>query len=259
MLSSNFARTLIGPSVLKGSCSQCMRYKLPVFSSQSPDFTVPRQHYADRKGKDENFIKTSSDKFKVFKDDDSMVILDIEEERALHEAEADSIDFTELDEFAGLNTSRGICGVFEVEDLVAVLEKDNALDIFVVAVPANIRYVDYIVIASGKSPKHLMAIAEFVLKLYKKKRSQTDTVPRIINKKPTDWIALDIGNIALHLLTAERRKDFDLETFWSVGEKFDKLLNEPEDSLVTLLNENSFSLEGLEPQTNEPEKLSKLL
>lgn len=55
------------------------------------------------------------------------------------------------------------------------------------------------------------------------------------------------GNIALHLLTKDTRKNFDLETIWSVGEKFDSHLNRPVDSLVTLLNENSFSLDNLEP------------
>lgn len=55
------------------------------------------------------------------------------------------------------------------------------------------------------------------------------------------------GNIALHLLTKESRENFDLETIWSVGEKFDSHLNLPADSLVTLLNDHSFSLQNLEP------------
>jgi len=56
-----------------------------------------------------------------------------------------------------------------------------------------------------------------------------------------------LGNIALHLLTKETRKNFDLETIWSVGEKYDSHLNRPSDSLVTLLNEHSFSLDNFEP------------
>lgn len=87
----------------------------------------------------------------------------------------------------------GVSGVYEVEHLVEVLQKNNVSDIFVVAVPANIRYVDYIVIASGKSQKHLMSVVEFVHKLYKKKKRPADSVPKIVNKKPVDWIALDLG------------------------------------------------------------------
>lgn len=87
----------------------------------------------------------------------------------------------------------GVSGVYEIEDLVEVLHKNNASNIFVALVPANIRYVDYIVVASGKSQKHLMATAEFIHKLFKKKRKSSDSIPKIINKKPTDWIALDMG------------------------------------------------------------------
>lgn len=89
----------------------------------------------------------------------------------------------------------GVSGVFEIEDLVQVLEKNNASNIFVVSIPTNIRYVDYIVIASGRSQKHLMSIAEFVHKLFKVKCNRTDSIPRILNKKPLDWIALDIGEL----------------------------------------------------------------
>lgn len=60
-------------------------------------------------------------------------------------------------------------------------------------------------------------------------------------------MSLYLGNIALHLITKDTRKNFDLETMWSVGEKFDSHLNKPADALVTLLNENSFSLDNLEP------------
>lgn len=84
-------------------------------------------------------------------------------------------------------------GVYEIEHLVEMLQKNHASDIFVVTIPANVRYVDYIVIASGKSRKHLMSIAELTIKLYKKKRNPTDQIPKLINKKPTEWVALDLG------------------------------------------------------------------
>lgn len=56
-----------------------------------------------------------------------------------------------------------------------------------------------------------------------------------------------LGNIALHLLTNKTRNNFDLETIWSVGEKYDSHLNRPTDSLVALLDEHSFSLDNLVP------------
>ena len=36
-----------------------------------------------------------------------------------------------------------------------------------------------------------------------------------------DWVAMDLGNIALHLFTEETREKYDLESLWSVGSEFD--------------------------------------
>jgi len=84
--------------------------------------TVIRRSYGDHsstvgggrdggKGNDDEndrFIKPRN--YKVFKDDDSSVILDVEEERALLDSQlsADDIrsDFDEIDQFAGFNLSR---------------------------------------------------------------------------------------------------------------------------------------------------------
>lgn len=90
--------------------------------------------------------------------------------------------------------------MYEAEQLVEVLRKNNASDIFVVTVPVNVRYVDYIVIASGKSQKHLMSVIEFVHKLFKKKKRPTDRVPRIVNNKPVDWLALDLGKCSTNMI-----------------------------------------------------------
>lgn len=68
--------------------------------------TLARRHYSDD-GKDDEFV--NFDKYKVFKDDESSVILDVEEERALLESRLNngSLDSDEdHDQFSGLNTSR---------------------------------------------------------------------------------------------------------------------------------------------------------
>lgn len=89
--------------------------------------------------------------------------------------------------------SGGISGVFDIEDLVGVLKRENAVNIFVAKVPPKIKYVDYMCIASGKSQKHMQAIVQFVRRVYKHKRSNIDIVPRIEGEKSKDWIALDLG------------------------------------------------------------------
>ena len=85
-------------------------------------------------------------------------------------------------------------GVFEIEDLVDILRKDNAKQIFVATVPPELTYVDYIVIVSCKSPRHIHALASFVRKIYKLKKLKNETIPKIEGETSKDWMALDLGN-----------------------------------------------------------------
>ncbi len=56
----------------------------------------------------------------------------------------------------------GVTGVFDLSDLVKLLEHENARDICAISVPPQFRYVDHMVIVSGRSTKHLKAIAAAV-------------------------------------------------------------------------------------------------
>lgn len=88
----------------------------------------------------------------------------------------------------------GKTGVFEIVDLVELLQRENSKDIFVVSVPENIRYVDYICIVTARSKRHILALSEFVRKVYKMKCNKTDLIPRIEGKDCDEWMALDLGN-----------------------------------------------------------------
>lgn len=189
-------------------------------------------------------IKTLG-KYQVFRDIDAPVILDVDEERWSAQSKA-NIE-PEVDEFEGINLERGVHGVYDLEDLVELLRRDNANDIFVVAIPPEMKYVDYIVIVTGKSRRHMRGMAEFVRMVYKRKSFETDVIPHIEGAESADWMALDLGNIALHIFSRGMRPAYDLETLWSVGSKYDSQLNAPEDPLVSLLKKHAFSLDDFEP------------
>ncbi|XP_065202075.1 uncharacterized protein 312 [Planococcus citri] len=195
-----------------------------------------------------NKLQSGIGKYKVFADYDSPVILDIDEERQLRLEKPELFEQEEVreDEFAGLNLERGINGVFDIEELVDILRKEKAKNICVVSVPPEYQYVDHMVIASGKSLKHLTAMAEFIRKLYKRKKAESDYFPIIEGKKSDDWMAIDLGNIALHFQTKECRKKFDIEMLWSLGPEFDDKINQKEDEYITLLKQHS-ALQDLEP------------
>lgn len=87
----------------------------------------------------------------------------------------------------------GTTGVYDIEELVTLLERDKAKNIFVASVPKEYAYVDYIVVVTGKSQKHMSALATFVRKVYKLKRYPTDLIPKIEGENSKDWLALDLG------------------------------------------------------------------
>lgn len=139
----------------------------------------------------------------------------------------------------------GLTGVYDIEDLVAVLKRDNAIDIFVCTVPKHLKYVDYMVVITARSYRHMKAMAEFVKKMYKVKMNQkTDLVPKIEGKNSDEWMAMDLGNIALHIFSAKSRKQYDLEMLWSVGADYDTESNKPHDPIYDLFDQHSRPLSG---------------
>ncbi len=55
--------------------------------------------------------------------------------------------------------------MFDVGDVVKLLKEDNAVDVCVIQVPKELKYVDYMVIATGKSTRQLKAMAEYIKKI----------------------------------------------------------------------------------------------
>ncbi|XP_014282081.1 ribosomal silencing factor RsfS isoform X2 [Halyomorpha halys] len=132
-------------------------------------------------------------KFKVFKDEDSPVILDVEEELAELDKKSKTKIIPRENKVDEEVLTRGFTGVFDIEELVHYLKEDNAKDIFVVKVPTELKYVDYFVVVSGKSRRHILGLAEYIRGLFKRKRHSSDVIPAIEGKDSSDWIAMDLG------------------------------------------------------------------
>lgn len=75
-----------------------------------------------------------------------------------------------------------------------ILRNDKAQNIFVASVPNELSYVDYIVVVTGKTQRHMTALATFIRKVYKLKKYPEETIPKIEGAQSRDWMALDLGN-----------------------------------------------------------------
>ncbi|XP_063700342.1 uncharacterized protein LOC134830713 [Culicoides brevitarsis] len=190
-------------------------------------------------------------KFQVFQDAEQ-VILDVEEERQLREQQKPSeveerkAPFIDMD----ITLERGLTGVFEIEDLVKLLRKENGLDIVVCKVPPEAKYVDYICIVTGRSQRHMRGMAEYIRKVFKLKRHPGEVIPKIEGADGRDWMAMDLGNIAVHIFSHAARYNYDLESLWALGSEYDENCKKKEDDKLTHLDKYSIYLEDLKPKTD---------
>lgn len=89
-----------------------------------------------------------------------------------------------------------------------------------------------------RGPRHLLAVATYVRKRFKMKDlKKSDILPTIVSRTGVQgWIALDLGNIVLHLFLQQQRDYYDLEMLWTVGRIFDDLCNTQDPEIIQLLN-----------------------
>ncbi|KAM6453392.1 mitochondrial assembly of ribosomal large subunit protein 1 isoform 2-T2 [Liasis olivaceus] len=81
--------------------------------------------------------------------------------------------------------------VFSIDDVVSLVRQENAKDICVIKLPPEIKYSDYFIIASGSSARHLHAMAQYLVKMYKHMKKDTDPHVVIEGKETDDWLCID--------------------------------------------------------------------
>lgn len=116
-------------------------------------------------------------------------------------------------------------GFIEIHDLVDFLKRENAIDICVIKTTGDKRsYVDYFVVVSGTSTRHLRAMAKNLEQLFRghEVRGIGRAGHVVVEGLESDhWVALDIGNIVIHFFLPEVREVYELEKLWTLGPKYD--------------------------------------
>ncbi|XP_017060012.1 mitochondrial assembly of ribosomal large subunit protein 1 [Drosophila ficusphila] len=204
------------------------RLSVPILRCFHHEFSKPPTPPEEKEASPgQNLVAGVQNKYKVFRDEDATEIFDVEEARYQEQHQFPVDSELEQDQYYGLNLKRGVRGVFDVEDLVDLLRKENVDDIFVCYVPEDLKYVDHLVVCSGRSYRHMLTTAEFVRRMFKIKRAKGDILPRIEGDKSRDWMAMDLGNIALHIFSPQAREEYDLESLWAIGSQYDRESQKP--------------------------------
>jgi ribosome-associated protein len=95
------------------------------------------------------------------------------------------------------------------------LDEAKAEDIVVIDLRGKSSIGDTMIIASGRSDRHVGAIAEQV---HKKLKEAGRTGIRMEGLEACDWVLLDAGDVIVHVFRPEVREFYNLEKMWS-GER----------------------------------------
>jgi ribosome silencing factor RsfS/YbeB/iojap len=93
------------------------------------------------------------------------------------------------------------------------LDDDKAEDVVVIDLKGKSSFADYMVIASGRSNRQVVAIADHLAE--KLKQAGHGYIP-IEGKQGGDWVLVDAGDVVAHIFRPEPRAFYALEKMWAL-------------------------------------------
>ena len=106
-------------------------------------------------------------------------------------------------------------GIIDVDDATRVvltsLEDDKAEDILAIDIRGKSSFADMLIVASGRSARHVGALADHVMR--KLKESGVKDV-RVEGMPNCDWVLVDAGDVVVHLFRPEVRSFYNIEKIW---------------------------------------------
>jgi ribosome-associated protein len=91
------------------------------------------------------------------------------------------------------------------------LEDDKAEDILAIDIRGKSSFADMLVVASGRSARHVGALADHVMR--KLKEAGVGDV-RVEGMPAADWVLVDAGDVVVHLFRPEVRAFYNIEKIW---------------------------------------------
>jgi ribosome-associated protein len=91
------------------------------------------------------------------------------------------------------------------------LEDAKAEDIVAIDIAGKSALADHMVVTSGRSNRHVSAVADQVVKAL---RDNGFGKPRVEGLPHADWVLVDGGDVIVHIFRPEVREFYNLEKMW---------------------------------------------
>jgi ribosome-associated protein len=98
-----------------------------------------------------------------------------------------------------------------IATVLASLEDSKAENIVSIDIQGKSSLGDYIVVASGRSHRHVSAVADHLIKAIKDAGLGQ---ARVEGLSGADWVLIDSGDIIVHVFRPEIREFYNLEKLW---------------------------------------------
>ena len=95
--------------------------------------------------------------------------------------------------------------------IINSLEDIKAVNPIAIDVTRISSLTDFMVIASGTSNRHIAAMSEHILEGLKEINISGI---KIEGQGGDDWVLVDAGDVVIHLMSADAREFYDLESLW---------------------------------------------
>ena len=96
--------------------------------------------------------------------------------------------------------------------IIACLDDAKAEKLVTIDIRGKSSIGDYMVIASGRSDRHVGAIAD---QIERNLKEEGHGRVRVEGKPQCDWVLIDAGDIIVHVFRPEVREFYNLEKMWS--------------------------------------------
>ena len=93
------------------------------------------------------------------------------------------------------------------------LDDDKAQDIVHIDLTDKSSVADSLIVASGRSHRHVGALADHILRALKENgfgKARVEGLPHC------DWVLIDAGDVVIHLFRPEVRSFYNIEKIWAV-------------------------------------------
>ena len=97
--------------------------------------------------------------------------------------------------------------------ILDVLDEHSAQDIIEIDIRGKSSISDYMIVASGRSNRHVGALSDYLIKSLKNIGKKNIGIEGL---KSCDWVLIDVGDVIVHLFRPEVRAFYNIEKIWSM-------------------------------------------